>query len=290
VLKLIKNLNYIFNKFKNSEKEFWENIEEELILQNVSYDTANKIISEVKELTLKENVKDVEKIKKVLKERITAILNFKGSPSLSFPENPPAVFMIVGVNGVGKTSSIAKLANMLQKQGKKILIAAADTFRSAAIEQMQYFADKLNIDIVHHKQHSDPGAVVYDSLDRAIAKDIDVVLIDTAGRMQTSANLIDELKKMQRIIIKKINRPCDEILLAIDANTGQNAKSQAEIFGNQLGISGIILTKTDSTSKGGIILSINNDLNIAVKLITFGEKIEDISLFDPLKFAELLID
>jgi len=291
MFKLVKNLNYIWNKFRNYNDDFWEVLEEELILSNVSYETTKQLIQNVKDYSFNENIKDMQAIKEKLKSELINILNLDNPDlrKLNFGSDKPSVFLVVGVNGVGKTSSIAKLANMLKNNGKSVLISAADTFRSAAIEQIQYLGDKFNIEVVHHQKNSDPGAVVYDSLERALAKKSDVVIIDTAGRMQTSSNLIDELKKIIRVIEKKLGRRPDEILLVIDANTGQNAKFQAEVFHNALGVTGIILTKTDSTSKGGIVITIINDLKIPVKLITFGEKINDISYFDASDFVNALL-
>lgn len=290
MFKLVKNLSYLWNKFKGSNPQFWDNLEEELILSNVSVETAGCILNETREYCFKNNVNNFDEIKNLIKEKIKKILDFGKPQKINTAGRKPFIMLVIGVNGVGKTSSIAKLAYLLQKEGSHIMIAAADTFRAAAIEQIQFFGEKLGIEVIHHQRNSDPGAVVYDSIDSAVAKNIDIVIIDTAGRMQTSSNLIDELKKIQRIINRKIGRDPDEVLLVIDSNTGQNAKSQAEIFHKALNVTGIILTKADSTSKGGIVLTIKNDLSIPVKFITYGEKIEDISYFDPEKFVDLLID
>lgn len=290
MFKLVKNLSYLWNKFKGSNPQFWDNLEEELILSNVSVETAGCILNETREYCFKNNVNNFDEIKNLIKEKIKKILDFGKPQKINTAGRKPFIMLVIGVNGVGKTSSIAKLAYLLQKEGSHIMIAAADTFRAAAIEQIQFFGEKLGIEVIHHQRNSDPGAVVYDSIDSAVAKNIDIVIIDTAGRMQTSSNLIDELKKIQRIINRKIGRDPDEVLLVIDSNTGQNAKSQAEIFHKALNVTGIILTKADSTSRGGIVLTIKNDLSIPVKFITYGEKIEDISYFDPEKFVDLLID
>lgn len=290
MFKLVKNLSYLWNKFKGSNPQFWDNLEEELILSNVSVETAGCILNETREYCFKNNVNNFDEIKNLIKEKIKKILDFGKPQKINTAGRKPFIILVIGVNGVGKTSSIAKLAYLLQKEGSHIMIAAADTFRAAAIEQIQFFGEKLGIEVIHHQRNSDPGAVVYDSIDSAVAKNIDIIIIDTAGRMQTSSNLIDELKKIQRIINRKIGRDPDEVLLVIDSNTGQNAKSQAEIFHKALNVTGIILTKADSTSRGGIVLTIKNDLSIPVKFITYGEKIEDISYFDPEKFVDLLID
>jgi len=286
--KLIRNINYLWNKFKNDRGLFWDELEEQMIAGDISIDTTTMILDEVRKNAYSENINDPEKIKTLIKSEIIKILEINKNTELNISDGPPAVFLIVGVNGTGKTSSIAKLASMLKKDGKKVLLSAADTYRSAAVEQLQHYAEKLNLDIVHHQKFSDPGAVVYDSIEKAKTKGIDVVLVDTAGRMQTSHNLMEELKKVKKVISGRINRDADEILLVVDSTTGQNAKKQVELFNKSLNLTGIILTKTDSTSKGGIVITIENDLKVPVKLITSGEKLDDISYFDAVKFTDLL--
>ena len=286
--KLIKNLSYIWNKFKNDPKSFWDELEEQMVTSDISINTATRILEEVKEYVYRENINNLEKVKSLLKQQIIEILKSNGDSKLNISSRPPTVFLIVGVNGVGKTTAIAKLANMFKKNGKKVLISAADTYRSAAVEQIQYYAEKLGMDIVYHQKFSDPGAVVYDSVEKAKARGTDLVIIDTAGRMQTSYNLMEELKKIKKVICRRIEREVDEILLVVDSTTGQNARNQAELFNNSLNLTGIILTKTDSTSKGGIVITIKNDLNIPIKLVTNGEKLEDICYFDPGRFTELI--
>jgi len=286
--KLIKNLNYLWKNFKKDNKKFWDELEEHLILSDVSVNTAEKILSNVKEYSFRENIKDVKVIKNLLKKQIVNILSSNGKREINISKITPTVIMFVGVNGVGKTTTIAKIANLFQKMGNKILISAADTYRAAAVEQIDYFAKNLGLDIVYHQRHSDPGAVVYDSLEKALAKKIDIVLIDTAGRMQTSYNLMEELKKIRKVIFKKLNRDVDEILMVLDSTTGQNAKFQIKVFHEALKITGIILTKVDSSSKGGIILTIKNDLNIPIKFLTNGEKIDRICCFDPEEFTEMI--
>jgi len=286
--KLIKNLNYIWNKFKNDRKLFWDELEEQMITSDISINTVSKILDGVKKRAYSENISDPEKIKSLIKGQIIKILEVNKDETLNVSHLLPAVFLIVGVNGSGKTTSVAKLANLFKKKGKKVLISAADTYRAAAVEQIQHYANELKLDIVYHQKLSDPGAVVYDSIEKAKAKGIDLVIIDTAGRMQTSYNLMEELKKIKKVIISRINRDADEILLVVDSTTGQNAKTQAELFDSSLGLTGIILTKTDSTSKGGIVLTIKNDLNLPVKLVTDGEKLDNIRYFDPVKFTNSL--
>ncbi len=286
--KLIKNLSYIWNKFKNERKSFWDELEEQMVTSDISINTASRILEEVKDYVYRENINNLEKVRFSLKQQIIEILKSNGDSKLNISSRPPTVFLIVGVNGVGKTTAIAKLANMFKKNGKKVLISAADTYRSAAVEQIQYYAEKLGMDMVYHQKFSDPGAVVYDSIEKAKAGGTDLVIIDTAGRMQTSYNLMEELKKIKKVICRRIDREVDEILLVVDSTTGQNARNQAELFNNSLNLTGIILTKTDSTSKGGIVITIKNDLNIPIKLVTNGEKLEDICYFDPIRFTELI--
>lgn len=286
---LIKNFSYLWNKFKKDTTLFWESLEEELILGDVSVNTTSKILNEVKNRVYKENISDFNKIKNYLKEEIIKILNDGQRNKLNFSDIAPTVFLIVGVNGVGKTTAIAKMANLFKNEGEKILIAAADTYRSAAIEQIQHYADRLGVGLISHQRYSDPAAVVYDSIEKAMAKSIDVIIIDTAGRMHTSHNLMEELKKIKKVINKKLDRDPDEILIVIDSTTGQNAKYQAEVFNQALGLTGIILTKMDTTSKGGIVLTIRNDLGVPIKIVTNGEKLSDIDFFQAEKFAELLL-
>jgi fused signal recognition particle receptor len=300
--RLIKNISLIWNRFKKSNEDFWLEVEEQLILNDIGVKTAAYIIEVVKNHCRKENINDLEQIKMLLKKYILEILKDDGGaheasaaptaatvlPDYNISASIPSVWMLVGVNGVGKTSTVAKLAAFFQKGGKNVLLAAADTFRAAAYEQLDHFAEQLSLPIVHHQRGSDPGAVVYDSIEKAIARKIDIVLIDTAGRMHTAYNLMEELKKIKKVINKKTGRDPDEILMVIDATTGQNAKHQAAIFNEAVGLSGIILTKTDGTSKGGIVLTVKNELKIPVKFITFGEKIGNIEVFNAEKFTDLL--
>ena len=289
--RLLKNLNLIWNKFKKSNDSFWDEVEEQLILNDVGASTANDIIVGTREHSFKENINDIELIKEFLKEKIVKILDngsSSGSSIVKFSNEIPTIWMMVGVNGVGKTSTIAKIANLFKNQSKSILLTAADTYRAAAFEQIDHYAKLLNIEIVHHLRYSDPGAVVYDSIEKAIAKKIDLVLIDTAGRMHTAYNLMEELKKIKKVIYKKLAREADEILMVIDSTTGQNAKIQTAAFNEAVGLTGIVLTKTDGTSRGGIVLTIKNELNIPIKFITSGEKINNIDFFNPVKFTEML--
>jgi fused signal recognition particle receptor len=287
--KLIKNLSFIWNKFRKNNEEFWDEVEEQLILNDVGYETTSMIISEVKNTTLSENIDDINVIRTMLRKHVELMLKENSKNSGYRISKPvPAVWMLVGVNGVGKTSTIAKLAKFFKDKGMEVLLTAADTYRAAAFEQIDHFAQVLNLPIVHHQRFSDPGAVVYDSIEKAIAKNIDLVLIDTAGRMHTAYNLMEELKKIKKVITRKISREPDEILMVIDSTTGQNARQQVATFKDAIDLSGIILTKTDGTSKGGIVLTLTNELKVPVKFITYGEKLDNIDVFDPEKFTDLL--
>ncbi len=286
--KIFKNINMIWARFKGTGDKFWDELEEQLISSDISINTAGRILDNVKNASYETGITGLEGLKDLLKAEIIKILDGQSAGQLEISQQPPTVYLVVGVNGVGKTSAIAKMANMYKKQGKKIIFAAADTYRSAAVEQLAHFADILDIDVVNHQRNADPGAVVYDSLEKAIAKNADMVIIDTAGRMQTSYNLMEELKKIKRVVFKRLGRDPDEVLLVIDSTTGQNARSQAEIFLEAMDISGIILTKTDGTSRGGIVLTIKYDLGIPVKLVTEGEKLESIYYFDPVKFTDMI--
>ncbi|MCG9478810.1 MAG: signal recognition particle-docking protein FtsY [Actinomycetia bacterium] len=287
--KLIKNFNYFVNKLKNNDQDVWDQLEEELILGDINAATATWLLEQIKPEILSEKEVNPDRIKQLLKEKIEAILDGQGEAVLNLSDTNPSVYLIVGVNGVGKTTTLAKIAWMFQKQGKKVLIAAADTYRAAAVEQIQHYAQDMGIPVVSHQKNSDPGAVVYDSIEKAAANDIDLVLVDTAGRMQTSFNLMEELKKINRVVSKKTGRDTDEVLLVIDSTTGQNAKAQAEKFNQALPVTGLVLTKTDGTSKGGIVVTIKNELGLRVKLIGSGEKLDNLSYFDPKKYVDLLV-
>lgn len=287
--RIFKNLNIVWNHFRKVGDEFWDELEEELIAGDISINTADMIISSLKVKACEEKITGIDSLKKVLKQEMLAILQTEESTVLTVSVTPPTVYIIVGVNGVGKTSAIAKIANMLKQQGKKVMLAAADTYRSAAVEQLGHFAKILGIDMVKHQRNADPGAVVFDCLESALAKEVDLVMIDTAGRMHTSFNLIQELKKIKKVVEKKLGRSPEEVLLTIDSTTGQNARNQAEIFSESMDVSGIILTKTDGASKGGIVLTIKNDLGIPVKITTKGEKIGDIEYFDQVGFVDSMV-
>ncbi len=261
-----------------------EKLEEALILADVGPKATETIINAIREKSKETGIKD---LKGLLKGEL---LNLLGpQEALNLPEKGPAVFMIVGVNGVGKTTTIGKLCHRFRSEGKSVIIAASDTFRAAAIEQLEIWAKRTGAQLVRHQMGSDPAAVAFDALQSAKAKGTDFVIIDTAGRLHTKTPLMEELKKIKRVIQKVIPEAPHESLLVLDATTGQNGLSQARLFHESIGVTGIALTKLDGTSKGGIVFAIKKELNIPVKLIGVGEGPEDLQDFKPVEFVEALI-
>ncbi|AGC68140.1 cell division protein FtsY [Thermoclostridium stercorarium subsp. stercorarium DSM 8532] len=268
------------------DEELFEELEEILITSDVGVETTLKIIDDLKLRVKSEKVTDPRQVKNLLKEEITSILS-SGDTGLHL-NTKPSVIVVVGVNGVGKTTSIGKMCHMLKMQGKKVLVAAGDTFRAAAIDQLEIWAKRAGVDIIKHAEGSDPSAVIFDAIQAAKARGYDVVICDTAGRLHTKKNLMEELKKVFRIISRELPDADIETLLVLDATTGQNAVSQARTFAEATGVTGLILTKLDGTAKGGIIVSIKSELDIPVKFIGVGEKIDDLQPFDAASFAEAL--
>jgi len=278
-MKLLKTIKKIFEK---NDSNSIENIEEFMLENNFGAEFTGNFIEKIKE----ERVTG-KNIEETLKKNIKNILN-NTDPKVHFSNNIPAIFLFVGTNGTGKTTSIAKLAHLYKNQGKKVMLIAGDTFRAAAAKQLEIWANKLNIPVVMQKEGSDPGAVVFDGLNSAVSKNIDILLIDSAGRVETKKNLLKELQKIERVIEKKIGRKPDETLLVLDAYTGQNGIAQIKIFSSMVNISGIILTKIDGSSSGGIIIPIIQKYGIPVKFICTGENIEDIEQFNTEAFIEML--
>lgn len=280
-------LQRVFNSFTKIDEELFEELEEQMIMSDIGVDTSVEICSRVRKLVKERGITDPNDIMELIHEVISDIMGDDTGLDLSVS---PAVIMVIGVNGAGKTTTIGKLCHQFKQEGKKVLVAAADTFRAAAIDQLQVWTDRAGVDIVKHAEDSDPGAVVYDSLEAAKARGCDVVVIDTAGRLHNKKNLMEELKKINRIIDSKAAESSREILLVLDATTGQNAVSQAKLFSETAPITGIVLTKLDGTAKGGIVISIKNELGIPVKLIGVGEKIDDLQPFDSRMFVDALFD
>jgi fused signal recognition particle receptor len=282
---LTTDINDLFTGKRKIDDELLEELEELLITSDIGVQTTMDLIQGIS--VKSSEISGPDQLKNVLREKIMELLNATVKPSQEIVDKPH-VIMVIGVNGVGKTTTIGKLAARFSASGKKVIIAAADTFRAAAIEQLTIWADRAGVEIIKHKDMSDPAAVAYDGIQAAVARDADIVLVDTAGRLHTRKNLMEELKKIKRTISKKLPGAPHEILLILDATTGQNALSQAQLFNDALDVTGIALTKLDGTAKGGIVVSICNALEIPLNYIGIGEKIEDLQEFDPTEFVNAL--
>ena len=283
---LTTDLDQLFTRNKSFDDDLLEELEELLITSDIGVQTAVDLMERISNKT--SQINDADSLITVLKEEILSLLKTQTPPSHKIAANPH-VILVVGVNGVGKTTTIGKIAAKYSSKGKKVLIAACDTFRAAAIEQLEIWAARANADIVKHKEGADPAAVAYDSMEAAVARRADILLIDTAGRLHTRVNLMEELKKIKRSIASKLSDAPHEILLVLDATTGQNALSQAQLFNEALGVTAIALTKIDGTAKGGMVVSIFRTLRIPLKFIGVGEKIEDLQNFDPEQFVNALL-
>lgn len=281
-------VNEVFSNFRKVDEDLLEELEEALILSDVGVNTSTKIVDNLRQRIKLEKIEDAEKVKEVLKEEISKILTEKDT-TLNISTNP-SVILFVGVNGAGKTTSIGKLSANLKSQGKKVLVAAADTFRAAAIDQLEVWTNRAGVDILKRPEGSDPASVVFDAITKTKTENYDVLIIDTAGRLHTKKNLMDELGKIQRIIDRELPDASQDILIVLDGTTGQNALIQAKEFSEVAKITGIVLTKLDGTAKGGVVIGICDELNVPVKLIGVGEKIEDLQVFDAKEFAKALFE
>jgi len=277
----------IVNSFTKIDEDFFEELEETLILSDIGAATADEICTRLRAEIKKTGAKTTEGVTELLKGVILEMLSGGNALALS-PE--PAVILVIGVNGAGKTTTIGKLAHNLRADGKKVIIAAADTFRAAAIEQLGEWAERADCDIIKHAEGSDPSAVVFDACNAAKARRADVLVIDTAGRLHNKKHLMEELRKISRTVRTNLPDSAFETLLALDATTGQNAVNQARLFGEVAEITGIVLTKLDGTAKGGIIIPIKNELGFAVKLVGVGEKIDDLQPFSPEDYVNALFE
>lgn len=279
------------------DDELFDELEELLIQADLSLHTATKLVDALREASRKERLNESDQIKGKLKELLEAILRpaqddpgRNGRTGLHMPTERPAVYLFVGVNGVGKTTTIAKIAHRFKKAGHKVMLSAADTFRAAAIDQLEIWANRSGVEIIKHQPGADPGAVVFDSINAAIARKTDVVLIDTAGRLHTKTNLMEELSKIGRIVQRTLGRDPDETILVLDSTTGQNAVNQAREFSNAVPITGIALSKMDGTAKGGIVVTIKDELGLPIKLACTGEQLDDLEDFDPKAFVDALFE
>ena len=266
---------------------FFDDLEEVLVMGDVGVATATQIVDELRERSQKENLRTADRVKKAIKEIVADMLS--GGEEMSLI-TMPSIILVIGVNGVGKTTSIGKLAAYYKSEGTKVILAAAESFRAAAIEQLQEWADRAGVDMIKHKEGADPAAVVFDSISAGKARDADIIIVDTAGRLHNKKHLMEELAKIYRVIDRELPYSDREVLLVLDATTGQNAVNQAKEFLNVAEITGIILTKLDGTARGGVVLNIKNDLKVPVKFVGVGEQIDDLQPFSPEAFAEGLFD
>lgn len=276
-----------FKRFTKIDEELFEELEEMLITADCGAMTSAKICEELRKKVKKTGTKDPEEVKNLLCETISEMM--EGEQELNL-ETKPSIILVIGVNGVGKTTTIGKMANQLRDSGKKVLVAAADTFRAAAIEQLEIWTERAKCDIVKHAEGADPAAVVFDAIAAAKARNVDVVIVDTAGRLHNKVGLMNELAKISRIIERELPDASKEVLLVLDATTGQNAINQAREFKNAAGITGIVLTKLDGTARGGVVIAIKEELGVPVKYIGVGEKIDDLQPFEPTDFARALFE
>ena len=282
-----EKISNVFKSFKKVDEDFLDELEEVLIMSDIGMDTSIKIMNNLRQRVKKEKIQDEEEIKQALREEITQILS-KVDRGLKL-NTKPSVILVVGVNGVGKTTSIGKIANRLAKDGKQVVIAAADTFRAAAVEQLEIWANRAGADIVKREEGVDPASVVYDAIKITKEKNADVLIVDTAGRLHNKKYLMDELRKIQKVIQKEMSDCDEEVLLVIDGTTGQNAISQVKAFKEEADITGLVLTKLDGTAKGGVVIGIVEENNIPVKFIGLGEQIDDMEIFNPEEFARAII-
>jgi fused signal recognition particle receptor len=287
---LLRKIDRLLSGRQVIDAELFDDLEEVLISGDLGVQTTTSIMQDLQQAVADHRLRQPGEIRAHLKQSLLNILQVTSEELCTEVLQPPAVILMVGVNGVGKTTTIAKLAYQLKHQGKGVLLAAADTFRAAAIEQLQEWADRVGVEVIKHGPGADPAAVVYDTIRAAKARRIDVVIIDTAGRLHTKVNLMEECKKIKRVIAREHEGAPHEVLLVLDATVGQNGVAQAKQFHETLGLTGLVMTKLDGTAKGGIVVSIVNELKIPVKLIGVGEKLPDLQPFDPTAYAEALFD
>ena len=282
-----EGLNNIFATFRSVDEDLLEELEELLILADVGFETTEKIISALRDRAKKENIDSADRLRETLNEILVEFMDGDHSFHLS---TKPSVILVVGVNGVGKTTTIGKYANKLKQEGRSVLIAAADTFRAAAIEQLEVWANRADAQIVRHAEGSDPAAVVYDGIKAAESRGVDVLICDTAGRLHNKKNLMEELSKIMRIINRELPDADKEVLLVLDATTGTNAVEQAKYFNEVVPLTGIVLTKLDGTAKGGVTLAVKDVTGVPIKLVCVGEQIDDLQYFEPRAFAKALTE
>ncbi len=280
-------INEVFSNFRKVDEEFLEELEEVLIMSDMGVDTSVKIVDNLRKRIRKDNIKEEEEVKEALRDEIKKIFD-EVDNSLNL-NTKPSVILVVGVNGVGKTTSIGKIANKLKNDGKKIVIAAADTFRAAAVEQLEVWAKRSGSELVKKEEGHDPASVVYEAIKRTKEMDADVLIVDTAGRLHNKKYLMDELHKIKKVINKEMGDLSQEVLLVLDATTGQNAINQVKAFKQETDVTGLVLTKLDGSSKGGVVVGIVEENKIPVKFIGVGEQIDDMEIFNSEDFAKAII-
>ncbi|WP_127585758.1 signal recognition particle-docking protein FtsY [Paenibacillus koleovorans] len=273
---------------KKIDEEFYEELEEILIGADVGINTVVKLIDELRAEVRKRKIEQAAELQPILSEKLVGLLKSEQNTGIARAESGLTVILVVGVNGVGKTTTIGKLAHRYKQQGLDVLLAAGDTFRAAAIDQLEIWGKRVGVDVIKQQPGSDPAAVMFDAIQAAKTRKADILICDTAGRLQTKSNLMDELNKIYRVIGREIPGAPHEVLLVIDANTGQNALNQAKMFGEKTGVTGLVLTKLDSTAKGGIVIAIRQELDLPVKLVGLGEKMDDLQDFDSEQFVHAL--
>jgi len=282
-----EKINDVFSNFRKVDEELLEELEETLIMSDIGMDTSLEIIDKLRQKIKKENIKDVEDVKAALREIIIELLEVNDK-TLNL-NTKPSVILVIGVNGVGKTTSIGKIANNLKKDGKKVVMSAADTFRAAAVEQLEIWSNRVGCEIVKKEEGADPASVVFDAIRKAKEENADILICDTAGRLHNKKYLMDELYKIQKVIDREMPDADKEVLLVIDATTGQNAISQVKAFKEVAPITGLVLTKLDGTAKGGVVIGIVNENKIPVKFIGVGEAIDDMEIFNSKEFVDAII-
>ena len=282
-----EKINNVFSTFRKVDEDFLEELEEALIMSDIGMETSVKIVDQLRKTIKKENLKDEEDVKNALRKEMQEILD-EVDNKLHL-ETKPSVILVVGVNGVGKTTSIGKIANRLRKDGKKVVVAAADTFRAAAVEQLEIWSKRSGAEIVKREEGRDPASVVFDAIKRTKEIDADVLIVDTAGRLHNKQYLMDELRKIKKVIDREMSECSQEVLLVIDGTTGQNAISQVKAFKQETDVTGLVLTKLDGTAKGGVVVGIVEENKIPVKFIGIGEQMEDMEIFNSEDFVKAII-
>jgi len=285
---LVEKVEELITRRKKIDEEFYEELEEILIGADVGVNTVMELVDELRAEVKKRKIEDASELQPILSEKLIGLLKDDDQAELRMASSGITVILFVGVNGVGKTTTIGKLAHKFKSEGKSVLLAAGDTFRAGAIEQLEVWGQRVGVDVIKQQSGSDPAAVMFDAVQAAKQRGVDVLLCDTAGRLQNKTNLMEELNKIFRVIKREIPDAPHEVLLVLDATTGQNALSQAKLFGEKSGVTGLVLTKLDGTAKGGIVIAIRNELNLPVKLVGLGEKMADLQTFDSEQFVHAL--